>query len=83
MGGARQLRPGLAVAADDVFEGRQLLGADRVLYAMDYPYEYVTDEVRWQDDLPLTAAEKKQFFQANAERVFGLAKRPPEGKANT
>jgi len=51
---------------------RQVLGADRVLYAMDYPYEYVTDEVRWQDDLPLTAAEKKQFFQANAERVFGL-----------
>jgi len=51
---------------------RQVLGADRVLYAMDYPYEYVTDEVRWQDDLPMTAAEKKQFFQANAERVFGL-----------
>jgi 2,3-dihydroxybenzoate decarboxylase len=51
---------------------RQVLGADRVLYAMDYPYEYVTDEVRWQDDLPLTAAEKRQFFQANAERVFGL-----------
>jgi 5-carboxyvanillate decarboxylase len=56
---------------------RQVLGADRVLYAMDYPYEYVTDEVRWQDDLPLTTAEKKQFFQANAEQLFGLPASAP------
>jgi 5-carboxyvanillate decarboxylase len=51
---------------------REVLGPDRVLYAMDYPYEYVADEVRWQDDLPLTVAEKKQFYQTNAEAVFGL-----------
>jgi 2,3-dihydroxybenzoate decarboxylase len=51
---------------------RQVLGADHVLYAMDYPYEYQADEVRWQDDLPLTAAEKKQFYQTNAETVFRL-----------
>jgi 5-carboxyvanillate decarboxylase len=51
---------------------RQVLGADRVLYAMDYPYEYVADEVRFSDDLPLTTAEKKAFFQTNAERLFGL-----------
>ena len=42
------------------------------MYAMDYPYEYSIDEVRWQDDLPLTVAEKKQFYQTNAEAVFGL-----------
>jgi 5-carboxyvanillate decarboxylase len=51
---------------------REVLGPDRVLYAMDYPYEYVADEVRWQDDLPLTVAEKKQFYQTNAQAVFGL-----------
>jgi 5-carboxyvanillate decarboxylase len=55
---------------------REVVGADRVLYAMDYPYEYVTDEVRWQDDLPLTVAEKKRFFQTNAESVFGLPASP-------
>jgi 5-carboxyvanillate decarboxylase len=58
---------------------RQVLGADRVLYAMDYPYEYVPDEVRYQDDLPLTTAEKKEFFQTNAERLFGL---PAAGHAS-
>lgn len=53
---------------------REVLGADRVMYAMDYPYEYQVDEVRWQDDLPLTVAEKKQFFQTNAETVFSLSR---------
>ena len=38
-----------------------------------YPYGYQADEVRWQDDLPLTVAEKKQFCQGNAEKVLGLA----------
>ena len=48
------------------------LGRDRVLYAMDYPYQYVADEVRAQDALPLSAADKRKFFQTNAEAVFGL-----------
>jgi 2,3-dihydroxybenzoate decarboxylase len=51
---------------------REVLGPDRVMYGMDYPYEYSVDEVRWQDDLPLTVTEKKQFYQTNAETVFGL-----------
>lgn len=60
---------------------RQVLGADRVLYAMDYPYEYVTDEVRYSDDLPLRTAEKKEFFQTNAEKLFGLPAVPGTGAA--
>jgi 5-carboxyvanillate decarboxylase len=49
------------------------LGMDRVLYAMDYPYQYDIDEVTASDNFPLSAAEKKQFFQGNAELVFGLS----------
>ncbi len=51
---------------------RSVVGADRVLYAMDYPYQYVADEVTAMDRLPLTDAEKKAFFQSNAERLFKL-----------
>ena len=51
---------------------RDVLGPDRVLYAMDYPYEYVADEVTAQDNLPVDAAALKAFFQTNAERVFDL-----------
>lgn len=51
---------------------RSVMGADRVLYAMDYPYQYVVEEVAAMDALPIAEAEKKAFFQANAERVFKL-----------
>jgi 2,3-dihydroxybenzoate decarboxylase len=51
---------------------RDVLGPDRVLYAMDYPYQYVIDEVSTQDDLPIDDAAKKAFFQTNAELLFGL-----------
>ncbi len=51
---------------------RQVLGPERVLYAMDYPYQYVPEEVLVSDGLPISLAEKRQYFQTNAERVFGL-----------
>jgi 2,3-dihydroxybenzoate decarboxylase len=51
---------------------RSVVGADRVLYAMDYPYQYVPEEVAAMDALPLTESEKAAFFQLNAERLFDL-----------
>jgi 5-carboxyvanillate decarboxylase len=51
---------------------REVLGPDRVMYAMDYPYQYVPEEVTMQEELPLGAAAKKAFFQGIAEQVFGL-----------
>jgi len=51
---------------------REVLGPDRVMYAMDYPYEYTPGEVTAQDELPVDAAAKKAFFQGIAEQVFGL-----------
>jgi 2,3-dihydroxybenzoate decarboxylase len=51
---------------------QSVLGMDRVLYAMDYPYQFVLDEVTASDNLSLGAADKKKFFQLNAERVFAL-----------
>jgi 5-carboxyvanillate decarboxylase len=51
---------------------REVLGGDRVLYAMDYPYQYVAAEVTVHDTLPLGPADKEALFQTNAERVFRL-----------
>jgi 2,3-dihydroxybenzoate decarboxylase len=50
----------------------EVMGEDRVMYAMDYPYQYVPDEVRWMDDLDIPFEQKKKFFQTNAERWFKL-----------
>jgi 5-carboxyvanillate decarboxylase len=51
---------------------RSVLGADRVLYAMDYPYQYVPEEVAVTDRLPVTRDELKALYESNAETVFGL-----------
>jgi 5-carboxyvanillate decarboxylase len=50
----------------------EVMGEDRVMYAMDYPYQYVPDEVRAMDNLGITAVQKMKFFQSNAERWFKL-----------
>jgi 2,3-dihydroxybenzoate decarboxylase len=49
-----------------------VLGEDRVMYAMDYPYQYVPDEVRIHDELEIGDSAKKKLMQTNAERVFRL-----------
>jgi 2,3-dihydroxybenzoate decarboxylase len=51
---------------------QKVLGMDRVLYAMDYPYQFVPEEVKVTDNLPISPANKKKFYQTNAEKVFDL-----------
>ncbi|MEJ0088085.1 MAG: amidohydrolase family protein [Pseudomonadota bacterium] len=50
----------------------QVMGADHTLYAMDYPYQYLPSEVTVSDELPMPDADKKKYFQTNAERLFKL-----------
>jgi 5-carboxyvanillate decarboxylase len=49
-----------------------VLGPDRVMYAMDYPYQFVPEEVKVTDELPISAEDKRKLYQLNAERVFRL-----------
>ena len=51
---------------------QQVLGVDRVLYAMDYPYQYEPGEVAKLDEMDMPDEDKKKFFQSNAEKVFKL-----------
>jgi len=51
---------------------QQVVGEDRVMYAMDYPYQVEAREVRDMDNMDITPELKKKFFQTNAERWFGL-----------
>jgi 2,3-dihydroxybenzoate decarboxylase len=51
---------------------QQVLGMDRVLYAMDYPYQYAPEEVQEMENSPLSVADQKKFYQTNAENVFKL-----------
>jgi 5-carboxyvanillate decarboxylase len=51
---------------------QQVLGVDRVLYAMDYPYQFVPEEVKVTDELPIGEEDRKLLYQVNAERIFKL-----------
>jgi len=51
---------------------REVLGMDRILYAMDYPYGYDVEEVRLTDALPFEPAEIAALYQHNPARVFKL-----------
>jgi 5-carboxyvanillate decarboxylase len=55
-----------------ILYAQSVVGMDRVMYAMDYPYQFVPEEVKITDDLPISDSEKRQFYQTNAERVFAL-----------
>ena len=51
---------------------QEVIGMDRVMYAMDYPYQYDAAEVKVTDDMPISDADKKKFYQTNAEKIFNL-----------
>jgi 5-carboxyvanillate decarboxylase len=53
---------------------QQVIGIDRVMYAMDYPYQYTPQEVVDLDNMDMTVEHKKMFFQTVAEKVFKLQK---------
>ena len=52
---------------------QSIVGVERVLYAMDYPYQYSADEVTLLDNMQMSADDKKKFFQSNAQTVFKIA----------
>jgi 2,3-dihydroxybenzoate decarboxylase len=50
---------------------QQVLGVDRVLYAMDYPYQFEAGEVVEMDAVG-TDLERRKFYELNARAVFDI-----------
>jgi len=50
----------------------EVLGSERVMYAMDYPYQFVPEEVKVTDELPISEADRKRLYEDNARDVFRL-----------
>jgi predicted TIM-barrel fold metal-dependent hydrolase len=51
-----------------------VLGPDRIMFAIDYPYQRPAIAVKFLDDAPIAEDVKRKIYQDNAERVFRLAK---------
>jgi 5-carboxyvanillate decarboxylase len=53
-----------------------VLGADRIMFAVDYPYQETFEAVHWMREAPLSEESRRLIFSGNAERLFGI---PPDG----
>ena len=49
-----------------------VIGVDRRMYAMDYPWQFVPEEVGALDAMEIDAAAKKAFCEDNAQRLFRI-----------
>ena len=48
------------------------LGADRVLFAVDYPYESNKEAVKFMDAVPICDDDKEKIYHGNAEKLLRL-----------
>ena len=56
------------------------LGAENVLWAIDYPYQPTTPAVAFMDSAPISDADRQKIYHGNAERVFHIE---PAGVAHS
>jgi uncharacterized protein len=50
----------------------KVLGADRILYSVDYPYLTLTGAREFLESLPISEGEKEKIAHRNAEALLGL-----------
>ena len=55
-----------------LLEAIEQIGADRLLFSVDYPYEQMDVGGRWFDDMRLDDGLKLRIGRQNANRLFGL-----------
>lgn len=51
---------------------QNVVGVDRMMYAMDYPWQFVPEEVGALDAMDIPDTAKKAFFEDNARRLFRI-----------
>lgn len=50
----------------------EVLGAEKILFAADYPYESVGEAVDFMDSAPVTESDRHKIYHANAEALFDI-----------
>jgi 2,3-dihydroxybenzoate decarboxylase len=49
-----------------------VLGADRILFAVDYPFENNLEGVRFMDIVPISDGDREKIYHTNAEQLMRL-----------
>jgi predicted TIM-barrel fold metal-dependent hydrolase len=50
----------------------RVLGADRILYSIDYPYLTLTGARDFLESLPISQSDKEKIAHGNAETLLGI-----------
>jgi predicted TIM-barrel fold metal-dependent hydrolase len=50
-----------------------VLGIDKIIFSVDWPYESNTDGASWLKGLPLSGADLEKLAHGNAERLLKIA----------
>jgi len=48
------------------------LGADRILFSVDYPYEMMEPAARWIEGAPISENDRRKIAHRNARSLFRL-----------
>jgi predicted TIM-barrel fold metal-dependent hydrolase len=48
------------------------IGADRVMFSVDYPFEDISDAAEWFDAAPISEADRAKIGRGNAAKLFKL-----------
>jgi 5-carboxyvanillate decarboxylase len=51
----------------------QTIGADRMMFAVDYPYERSEEAVRFMQEVPISDIDKEKIYHLTAERLFKMS----------
>ena len=54
-----------------------LLGVDRIMFAIDYPFESSPESVAFLDSAPISPSDREKIAYRNAERVFKIKAQQP------
>jgi predicted TIM-barrel fold metal-dependent hydrolase len=63
----------------------EAVGADHIMFAIDYPYQLTEGAVRFLDEAGIAAEDKRKIYHGNAERIFRIPPREaaPAGGGTT
>lgn len=75
---AHYLRENFYITTSGTFRTQALMdvmqevGADRVLYSVDYPYEDMSEATEWFDNAPISETDRLKIAHGNAQQLFRL-----------
>ena len=62
------------IFSDQALIGAMLtIGADRILFACDYPYEVMEPAARWIERAAISEGDRKKIASGNAKRLFNIS----------